>query len=286
MPIDRSRATKVPLDNVVPLGYFATLCKKKNTSGELRRWPKLPIKIFVSQQILVSEKKCRIRPTPFTSAYPRNEPSYRHVSLGSSSYCRAKLLTARFSCTNFEKQREEGRKPVDFPRFQLFEREAAKSCRMKQLVSRGPTLATNSQLLSALVIQRHAAKHLLSPRCIHRPVHTKRVLAHGTHVKVCTYVGKVAVQCARSARHVVYRAPWSMGATRPSGSAESRLNSLIHATGPSYSQHSLRNEAICRSKSIGLRWDKIRERNWITKIWTTHFSELRQLRVRWEYCLV
>lgn len=115
---------------------------------------------------------------------------------------------------------------MDFPRFQLFEREAAKSCRLKQLVSRGPTLATNSQLLSALVIQRHAAKHLLSPRCIHRPVHTKRVLAHGTHVKVCTYVGKVAVQCARSARHVVYRAPWSMGATRPSGSAESRLNSL------------------------------------------------------------
>lgn len=100
---------------------------------------------------------------------------------------------------------------MDFPRFQLLERGAAKSCRLKQLVSRGPTLATNSQLLSALVIQRHAAKHLLSPRCIHRPVHTKRVLAHGTHVKVCTYVGKVAVQCARSARHVVYRAPWSMG---------------------------------------------------------------------------
>lgn len=100
----QSRATKVPLDNVVPLGHFATLCKKKNTSGELRRWPKLPIKIFVSRQILVGEKKCWIRPTPFTSAYHRNEPSYRHVSLGSSSYCRAKLLPrsslARISKSN------------------------------------------------------------------------------------------------------------------------------------------------------------------------------------------
>lgn len=38
--------------------------------------------------------------------------------------------------------------------------------------------------------------------------------------------------------------------------AESRLNSLIHATETSYS-YSLENEAICRPKSIALRWDKI-----------------------------
>lgn len=180
------------------------------------------------------------------AAHPLNETSRRHVS---------SELRDKFSRRNFKKQREEDRKLVDFLRFQLFERGAARSCRLKQLVwsallSRGPTLTTNSKLLSALVIQRHAAKHLLSPRCIHRSVHTKRVLAHGTHVKVCTYVGKVAVQCAR---HVVYRAPWSMSASEW---AESRLNSLIHATETSYS-HSLENEAICRSKSIALRWDKI-----------------------------